>query len=56
MSSPSRNHNGHASSSRSPLSSSSPHLEEDDDGLEIQRNELLAQEDPLTEDSCLNEG
>lgn len=56
MSSLSPNQNGHASSSRSPLNSSSPDIEEDEDGLEVQRDELLAQEDPLHEESGLNEG
>ena len=55
MSSSSDHRNGHASSSRSPLSTPP----EDDgykDDLELQRDELLAEEDPLHEDNDVNGG
>lgn len=48
--------NGHASSSRSPLSSSASPPEDDDEGAEL-ANGLLDEEDPLHEDgSKLDEG
>lgn len=54
MSTSSSNQFGHASSSRSPLSATED--DQSDDGLEIQRDELLAEEDPLFEDGALSGG
>ena len=58
MSSSSSNQSGHApalaSSSRTPLSASPVEGDHSDDGLEIQDEELLA-EDPLRESGGLNE-
>ncbi|KAK5137881.1 hypothetical protein LTR08_006650 [Meristemomyces frigidus] len=56
MSSSSSIHNGQASSSRSPLSASPEEYRSEDDDLEIQRDELLAAEDPLHEDDNLSGG
>ena len=53
MSSLSDHRSGHASSSRSPRNTP-PEADDSEDDLELQRHELLAEEDPLHDNDDVN--